>query len=824
MSLTTPTEWPSAGSRQLTQGDCLVRAIDLLLIEDSPHDVELILAVLERAGYRVDACVAHDRQGTVAALASRRFDLIVSDYVLPGFSGVEALQIARAAARQTPFLFLSGVYGEEHAVEVMRLGAVDYVLKQNLSLLPKAIGRALAEVDERRERQRIADELQRAEVRARLAIDAANQGMWDYEPHTGKLIWDSRCKAMFGLDEDAAVDLALFEARIHPDDRPAVMRAVRRAVSPSEEGAYGVEFRVRGERGRVRWLASRGRAFFENGICTRFLGVISDITEQRRAAAALERLNATLGARVERRTRERNRTWELSRDLLGILGPDTVPEALNPAWEVALCWPRGELLQAPLLSRVHPDDQAAAQAEFERLLGGRVSTRFVCRLRHADGSYRSISWGAVPDEGRLYLVGRDITSEIAIIEELAEANRQLRQQIEERERVEATLQQMQRLEAVGQLTAGVAHDFNNLLTIVLINATFLGRELQKAGAAEGLLGRLQNIREAGERGARLTNQLLAFSRRQQLTPEPVDLNDTVTGMLDLLRSTLGGSVWVETRTCADLWHALVDPTQIELIVLNLAINARDAMGAGGTLRLITGNEQVRRAPVKMENPEPGDYVVLTVEDTGSGMPEAVLAKAFEPFFTTKDIGKGSGLGLAQVFGFAKQSGGGVSIDTELGVGTRVKVYLPRAAAPGPVAVVGDVPHAEAPGGAPKGRVLVVDDDVQVREVTGAMLGQLGYQVVMVDSGPNAMLHLEQSADIDLLLADFAMPGMNGGELLSLVNARFPELPVVFVTGYAELGRLDAEQTPIVQKPFTERMLDQALRQALGHKARYAGPS
>ncbi|MFC3608776.1 response regulator [Stutzerimonas tarimensis] len=795
--------------------------ISLLLIEDSPHDVELVLAVLERSGYSLDVQVMHDRANVVSALSRQSFDLIVSDFILPGFSGAQALEIARQLAPETPFLFLSGVFGEQHAVEMMRLGAVDYVLKQNMSLLPQAVGRAVSEVRERRERRRVTDELHRVEARARLAIDAANLGTWEFDPRSGELILDERSQAMFAFTPTTPVTLRKLAARCHPSDRRLIRSALRQAMSPDGRDGYHVEFRVRLADGPERWLSSRGRAFVKDGTCLQFVGVLADVTEQRLAAEALERLNETLGERVERRTRERDRTWELSRDLLAVVDYETRPVALNPAWEEALCWPRRELMQRSMLALLHPDDVASTRQDLQRLRQGKLTTRFINRLRHADGSYRSISWGAVPDEDKLYIVGRDITSEIAVIDELAQTNRQLLEQIDERERVEATLQQMQRLEAVGQLTAGVAHDFNNLLTIILINATFLGRDLEKGVDREKMAGRLHNIRDAGERGARLTNQLLAFSRRQQLTPEPVNLNDTLVGMLDLLKSTLGGGVWVETDTADALWPALVDPTQIELIILNLAINARDAMGSGGTLRLATANQRITAAAQRAEEPEPGEYVVLIVEDTGSGMSDEVLAKAFEPFFTTKEIGKGSGLGLAQVFGFAKQSGGGAAIETKLGVGTTVKVYLPRALLREALATSSRPRGPDAEHGSLTARVLLVDDDPNVREVTAAMLDQLGYEVLVADSGPNALVSLERGAEVDLLLADFAMPGMNGGELASLVNARFPDLPVVFVTGYAELGRLNAGETLIVQKPFTEELLDDTLRQAIG-RARCLG--
>jgi signal transduction histidine kinase len=260
--------------------------------------------------------------------------------------------------------------------------------------------------------------------------------------------------------------------------------------------------------------------------------------------------------------------------------------------------------------------------------------------------------------------------------ELAATNRQLVAQIEELQRVESTLQQMQRLEAIGQLTSGVAHDFNNLLTVVLGNIGFL-EKANSIGNDPRLQQRLFHMRLATERGAKLTSQLLAFSRRQRLQPKPFDVNKSLENMHDLLQSSLGGGITINTQLRPGIWPALADPTQIELVVLNLVINARDAMANEGTITIETSSAKVG-SPERPEEPAAGDYVVIGVSDTGSGMTREVLAKAFEPFFTTKDIGKGSGLGLSQVLGFAKQSGGGIRIETRVGEGTSVKVYLPRA--------------------------------------------------------------------------------------------------------------------------------------------------
>lgn len=787
--------------------------ISVLLIEDSPHDAELAQMALERAGFKLDVELTYDHAGVVDALQRRRFDLILADFVLPGFSGSQALQEARRLAPHTPFIFLSGVYGEENAVEMMRSGAVDYVLKQNLFLLPKAITRALAEVDERRRRQSAEQALREVGVRAQLAIDAAGLGMWDYEPDSGQLLGDQRYRAMCGLDANTPLDMSAFERLCHPDDLPYLRERIEAATSDPQHANFASAYRIQLPDGQLRWLEMRGQAFFSEQRCVRLVGVVMDVTEQRSATEALTRLNELLGERVEERTRERDRTWELSRDLLAVTDFDSTALALNPAWQDILGWPQESLLKQRLEPLTHPDDLRASQGSMAVLKRGEVPQRFVNRLRHRDGSYRWIAWSAVPDAGRAYLAGRDITSEIANIDKLAAANAALRKQIQEREKVEATLQQMQRLEAVGQLTAGVAHDFNNLLTVILTSASFLQRDLERGAPLENSLRRLNYIRTSGERGATLTSQLLAFARRQQLTPSPLDLNHTIESMLSLLKSTLGGGISVVTEPQRDLWHALVDPTQIEMIILNLAINARDAMGDGGRLTLTTGNVLIEESAPQADEPGPGEYVMLSVSDTGTGMSEEIVRKAFEPFFTTKEVGKGSGLGLAQVFGFAKQSGGGVRIHTRPGVGTNVQVLLPRTE-PGEArtkaAADANTEHDIVAG---RHHILLVDDDPAVREVTAQMLQGLGFQVTEADSGASALRILESTA-VDLLLADFAMPVMTGGELARAVSTRQPDLPIVFISGYAELGALGLGDNPVIRKPFQEQQMARTLFQAL----------
>ena len=394
-----------------------------------------------------------------------------------------------------------------------------------------------------------------------------------------------------------------------------------------------------------------------------------------------------------------------------------------------------------------------------------------------------------------------------------EAHGRLVEQMAERERAEAALRQAQRIEAVGQLTGGVAHDFNNLLTVMTGNI-----ELMQAasGLDPAIAERLAAMHAAAERGAMLTDRLLAFARRQPLVPRAVDLNALVAGMRELLESALGGRVRMETKPAADLRPAMVDPTQIELVILNLVINARDAMPEGGTLTIETQNRR-RDPPARPGEPAAGDYVVLSVSDTGTGMPPEVLARAFEPFFTTKPPGAGTGLGLSQVFGTARQSGGDVEIDSAPGRGTTVSVLLPHgAAAVEPPALPAAEDRTPRASGAV---VLAVDDDDAVRDTTAAILKGLGYGVIEAASGEQALEILSRGGGIDVLLTDVVMPGLGGLELARRARALAPGLPVVYISGFVDPA--GADRSPplrrLVKKPFHPSDLREQIEAALAEQ-------
>ena len=406
---------------------------------------------------------------------------------------------------------------------------------------------------------------------------------------------------------------------------------------------------------------------------------------------------------------------------------------------------------------------------------------------------------------------------------LSTANDRLRQEAEEREKAEAALRQAQKMEGIGRLTGGVAHDFNNLLTVIIGNLESLERQLRVDQIDHARLARsADHAMRGAKRAEALTQHLLAFSRQQPLDPKPVDVSRLVAGMSDLLRRTIGEQIAVETVLAGGLWRTFADQNQLELSILNLAVNARDAMREGGRLTIETANVYLdERYATEHAEVSPGQYVMLAISDTGIGMSHEVVAKAFEPFFTTKDVGHGTGLGLSQVYGFVKQSGGHVKLYSEVGVGTSVKLYLPRLHAE--VDVVDEAPAEQAVGGSGAETILVVEDDEDVRAYTTETLRELGYTVIEAGRGEAALRALDDNPGIRLLFTDVGLPGgMNGRRLADAARARRSDLKVLFTTGYARNaivhdGRLDPG-VELITKPFTRSALAARLRDILDAQA------
>ncbi|MBI1180095.1 MAG: response regulator [Alphaproteobacteria bacterium] len=766
--------------------------IRLLMLEDSVLDAELSCHYLKRSRLDLSITVARGRQDFMAALDGGAVDLILADYSLPDFDGLRALEAARETLPEAPFIFLSGVIGEEFATEALKKGATDYVLKRNVARLPAAVERALSEARERRERRAAEAALHQSMVGMRLAVDAGRLGTWDYSPVIESLKLDRRCRAMYGKSADRSFSLENIYQRCHPDDVQRVREAVTAALDPHGSGEMSEEYRVISESGRETWVAARGQAFFERGRCIRLTGIMQDITEQKRSQEAMQQLNQALEARVAESNRERDRMWSLSQDLMTVCRPDGNLGMVNPAWNRILGWPEEALVGRPLLDLVHEEDRESTREALESVLAGKPCPGFDNRVLCHDDDWRWIRWIANAEDRTVYAVGRDITAEMENAERL---------------------RQIQKMEMIGQLTGGVAHDFNNLLTVIVGNLDMAAKRTRKLPPDDltDLVQRLlENARRGTERATALTQRLLAFARRQPLDPAPIDANRLVLGMSDLFSRTLGEHIAVETVLSEDLWTVHADPHQLENALLNLAVNARDAMPEGGRLVIETQNCWFDDfAAAGMAEIDPGRYVLLAVTDTGTGMDAETLEQVFEPFFTTKDVGHGSGLGLSQVYGFVRQSGGYVKIYSEPGMGTTVRLYLPRLEE----GVEETRPRPEGPFAEQESQttILVVEDDEDVRIYSTDLLRDLGYRVLEAGNGAAALAMLREHPEVRLLFTDIGLPGgMNGRELADAVRRLRPRLRILFTSGFAtnaiaHSGRLDPG-VQLLPKPFTYETL------------------
>jgi PAS domain S-box-containing protein len=519
-----------------------------------------------------------------------------------------------------------------------------------------------------------------------------------------------------------------------------------------------------------------------------------DVTHQVRAENALRQLNETLEQRIRERTLERDLVWRMSQDLFLLCGFDGIYRSVNPAWAEALGYEPAELVGTRFDALAHPDDLATTRTEFERLTAGQIVRDFDMRMRAKDGSYRWYSWFCVPEGDQFYAAGRDMT---------------------ERKRFEEHLRSSQKMEALGQLTGGVAHDFNNLLQVISGNLQLLSKDVAGNERAET---RVQNALAGVSRGSKLASQLLAFGRRQPLEPKVVNVGRFIKGMDDMLRRALGEEIEIETVVSGGLWNAQVDPGQIENAILNLAINARDAMNGRGRLTIEAGNALLDDRYALQNDVPAGQYVMLAVTDTGSGIPPDILERVFEPFFSTKPEGKGTGLGLSMVYGLVKQSGGHIKIYSEVGQGTTVKIYLPRVHEQEDMLT--DLRTAPVRGGSET--ILVVEDDEDVRETAVALLSDLGYRVLKARDAASALTVIESGIEIDLLFTDVVMPGpLRSPELARKAKARLPHIAVLFTSGYTENaivhgGRLDPG-VELLPKPYSREDLARKIRHVLANQ-------
>ncbi|TXC69579.1 PAS domain S-box protein [Sphingomonas ginsenosidivorax] len=509
----------------------------------------------------------------------------------------------------------------------------------------------------------------------------------------------------------------------------------------------------------------------------------------RDSEARLRELNETLEAQVAARGAERDRLWRLSQDMLARADYSGMMSAVSPAWTQVLGWSEAELLARGYGTFMHPEDMPGTLASIAAMGETHLPARFENRISTRDGGWKHIEWTVAPepDGVNFIAVGRDLSYAKAREAELALAQDALRQS--------------QKMEAMGSLTGGVAHDFNNLLTPIIGSLDLL---MRKGVGSERERRLIDGALQSAERAKTLVQRLLAFARRQPLQSTAVDVARLVDGLVELLGSTLGPMIDLRVDVAADLPPAKADPNQLEMALLNLAVNARDAMPDGGTLTVKATRESVRSEdPAGIRR---GHYVRICVEDTGAGMDETTLRRATEPFFSTKGIGKGTGLGLSMVHGLAAQLGGGLSIDSTPGLGTTIALWLPISL----TGIESDEPVSEAPTPVKAlGVALLVDDEELVRISTADMLIDLGYEVVEATSAEIAVQFIENGLNPDVVVTDHLMPGMSGAQLARLLKVDRPDLPVLIVSGYAEADGIDPDIARLT-KPFRNAELATSL--------------
>ena len=746
------------------------------------------------------------------------------------------------------------------------------------------------DVTERRMAQRAVEE---SAAQFQALSQALPNHVWTSRPD-GQLDWFNDRFYEYTGAQHGALDGEGWAQVVHPEDRAAAIDRWRSALTRGE--IYETEFRLRRHDGAHHWHLARALPIVSaDGTLSRWIGTNTDIHQRKLAEA--------------QSTRDRDRMWALSQEVMLVCDFEGVIHAINPSAKRLLGWTEDEMVGRTLADYVHPEDWPTTVAQLGRLSRGQTLHGFENRYLKRDGGHRLFNWTAVPDGGYIHGVGRDITFERAAAAErhriwtstndlmgtvgadgiltsanpawsrllgydveqivdrpfadlvAAEYRADLKQVLErlssgqsvrdhenclvhkdggrsliawstdpvgdvfyvvgrditEQRAAEEALRQAQKMEAVGQLTGGIAHDFNNLLQGINGSLDLVQKRIAQ-GRGQDVERLIAGAVASANRAAALTHRLLAFARRQPLDPRPVRVNPLVSSMDDLLRRTLGEGIALELVLAGGLWLTKCDPNQLESAILNLVINARDAMPHGGTLTIETGNAHLDGLyAMRQRDVRPGQYVCIGVTDTGTGMSADTIGRAFEPFFTTKPMGQGTGLGLSMIYGFARQSNGHAKIYSELGKGTTVKLYLPRhRGAAEADALLPELTDARAPS--ESDTVLVVEDESVVRGLIVGVLADLGYRALQAADGPSGLEILQSGRRIDFLITDIGLPGLNGRQIAEAGRQIRPGLKVLFMTGYAENAALASgflePGMSMITKPFAMETLAARVRQAL----------
>jgi len=648
---------------------------------------------------------------------------------------------------------------------------------------------------ERAERRHSEEIHHQARERLDMVARATTDSVWDWDITTDQVWWSEGICVLARNDaEHVGRNSRWWSDHIHPEDRGRVMGKLARFLT-ARDSKWQDEYRFLRADGTVADIVDRGHAIRgEDGTALRMVGAMSDVTEQKQADLALRHSEAKFRA-----------AFDNVMDAMVIFDDSYCYLDANPAACEIFGLSRDQIVGRRIEELMAPDTGGADEEFLRRMHAGtRLTGEWV--VKRQDGTVRHVEYVTSADflPGLHLCVARDMTARRALMEQMSQA---------------------QKMEAIGRLAGGVAHDFNNLLTVIRGYADF---QLAVLPASSTARADLAEIARAADRAASLTRQLLAFSRRQVLEMRVLDLNAVVSGIMPMIRRLAGEMISLEFLPTVDLRAVMADPGQLEQVLLNLAINARDAMPRGGRITITTSNVDVPEGMESHHALPDGPYVALDFKDDGCGMDESTLAHVFEPFFTTKERDRGTGLGMSTVYGIVKQSGGDVQVQSRRGYGTTVRALLPRAQADSVVAVGPALKAAadvDAASCATTGRevIMLVEDDPAVRELARRALSSEGYRIIVADNGPSAISAVRaSSAQIDMLLTDVVMPGMSGKDLYEALAVSLPRLKVLYTSGYAEEAvthhGVSREPASLLPKPFTTESLRRKVREVLGKTA------
>jgi PAS domain S-box-containing protein len=768
------------------------KPLRLLIAEDDPNDLELCLRDLEKSGLDFQADSAFTREEFARKLGEEPADVVVSDYRMKGWTALDALAMIQESWPGVPLILVSGTLGDELAVECIKKGVTDYVLKGQLARLPTAIrhaqeGRALREAE-----LRALEAVRESEEHYRTLVENAPEAIVLLDIDRQKFVdSNGRALSLFGLTRDALLRSGVRDV------------SAARQIDGSAEAMERLfsETALDGATAHFEWMYrnSQGEEHPAEVYLVRLPSVdrrlvrvsIVDITERKRSEQALRESEARYRGLVDNATygilwveEHGGRLLDANPALAAMLRYDSVDDLLSIQFTKTLyCNPAD---QNTIIAEYRRQGRAHGTVEWKRKDGKVVAVRLSSRrATNPDGS------------------------------ECAEV---IVEDVTEHKALERQLVQAQKFEAIGQLAGGIAHDFNNMIGAIL---GWVDLGLEETEANSRLHRHFEKVRHQAERAAALTRQLLAFARRQILEPRNVDLNQTTIETLSLLEKVIGSNIEIKANLAPDLAVVRADPTQVEQVLMNLCINARDAMPGGGSLIIDTSNMTLDETFCSLQPlARPGEYVMLAVTDSGTGMDAATLDRIFEPFFTTKEMGKGTGLGLATVYGIVRQHGGFLNVYSEPSVGSTFRVYLPVSTTATPSR---DQAEETGPVAGGTETILVAEDHEGLRQLAQETLASLGYNVLLAADGQQALQEFQRRPETNLVLLDVVLPKLSGPEVYAKLQETHPSLPVIFATGYspdlAVIQKVQQQGFPVLQKPYSSRNLARAVRKTLDSQTR-----